>query len=126
SPPTAAYTVSMGAAPHGDVTADRPRPLLVLGGHRGGATPLQRVLNSYDDVAVFGEHEGALTPIAEAYFRGAESTQMFADVHAPRGSAPRSDWQAWMSAVDRASWDASFRALVTSLFLPARAEGLRH
>ena len=103
-----------------------PRPLFVLGGHRGGTTLLQRVLNSYDDVAIFGEHEGVLTPIADAYFRGAESQQMFADVRAERASDPRSEWQAWMSAVDRPAWDASFRALVTSLFLPARAEGLRH
>jgi len=108
------------------VTADGPRPLFVLGGHRGGTTLLQRVLNSYDDVAIFGEHEGVLTPIADAYFRGAESQQMFADVRAERASDPRSEWQAWMSAVDRPAWDASFRALVTSLFLPTRAEGLRH
>jgi len=103
-----------------------PRPLFVLGGHRGGTTLLQRVLNSYDDVAVWGEHEGVLTPIADAYFRGADSTQMFGDVRAERSSNPKSEWQAWMSAVDRPAWDASFRALVTSLFLPARAEGIRH
>jgi hypothetical protein len=108
------------------VTANDPRPLFVLGGHRGGTTLLQRVLNSYDDVAIFGEHEGVLTPIADAYFRGVDSEQMFADVRAERASDPRNDWQAWMSAVDRASWDASFRTLVTSLFRPARAEGLRH
>jgi len=117
------------AAPHRDVTADGsagPRPLFVLGGHRGGTTLLQRVLNSYDDVALWGEHEGVLTPIAEAYFRGAESAQMFANVRTEGTSDPRSDWQAWMSAIDRPAWDASFRALVTSLFLPARTEGVRH
>lgn len=104
-----------------------PRPLFVLGGHRGGTTLLQRLLNSYDDVAVWGEHEGVLTPIAEAYFRGAESRALFTDVRAsPRASDPRREWQAWMSAVDRDAWDASFRRLVTSLFLPAQAEGLRH
>ena len=120
------------AAPHGHVTdvgSGGARPLFVLGGHRGGTTLLQRLLNSYDDVAVFGEHEGVLTPIADAYFRGAESAQMFGDVRAARASDPKSDprtdWQAWMSAVDRPAWDASFRTLVTSLFLPAR-EGLRH
>ena len=102
-----------------------PSPLFVLGGHRGGTTLLQRVLNSYDDVAVWGEHEGVLTPIAEAYFRGADSPALFANVQAPRASDPRQDWQAWMSAVDRAAWDASFRRLVTSLFLPAQADGIR-
>jgi hypothetical protein len=111
------------AAPHRDVT---PSPLFVLGGHRGGTTLLQRLLNSYDDVAVWGEHEGVLTPIAEAYFRGAESAALFRNVRAPGASDPRAEWQAWMSAVDREEWDASFRRFVTSLFLPADATGIRH
>lgn len=101
------------------------RPLFVLGGHRGGTTLLQRLLNSYDDVAVWGEHEGVLTPIAQAYFRGADSPALFADVRTTGASDPRSEWQAWMSAVDRNAWDASFRRLVTSLFLPADARGIR-
>ena len=101
-------------------------PLFVLGGHRGGTTLLQRLLNSYDDVTIWGEHEGVLTPIAEAYFRGADSKAMFADVRASGASDPQRDWQAWMSAVDRNAWDASFHRLVTSLFLPASSDGLRY
>jgi hypothetical protein len=119
----------MDAAPQRDVTAspagDAPTPLFVLGGHRGGTTLLQRLLNSYDDVAVWGEHEGVLTQVADAYFRGAESRELWRNVRAPGTSDPRSDWQAWMSAVAPADWDASFRRLVTSLFLPADAAGLR-
>jgi hypothetical protein len=111
------------AAPDRLVTG--AQPLFVLGGHRGGTTLLQRVLNSYDDVAVWGEHEGVLTPVAEAYFKGAESPQLFRDVRAPGASDPRSEWQAWMSAVSRSDWDASFRRLVASLFLPAAAGALR-
>ena len=107
-------------------TAAAPRPLFVLGGHRGGTTLLQRVLNSYEDVVIWGEHEGVLSPIAKAYFRGAESAQLFRDVRPAGASDPRSDWQAWMSAVSRDEWDASFRRLVTSLFLPAGATGIRH
>lgn len=120
----------MDAAPHGDVTAAAsvvpPTPLFVLGGHRGGTTLVQRLLNSYDDVAVWGEHEGALTPVAAAYFRGVESRQLFTDVRQPGASDPRAEWQAWMSAVGREDWDASFRRLIVSLFLPADATGIRH
>jgi hypothetical protein len=101
-------------------------PLFVLGGHRGGTTLLQRLLNSYDDVAVWGEHEGVLSPIADAYFRGAESTRLFANVRTAGTSDPRRDWQAWMTAVGRDEWDASFRGLVQSLFLPAAAPAVRH
>ena len=101
-----------------------PTPLFVLGGHRGGTTLLQRLLNSYDDVRIWGEHEGVLTQIADAYFRGVESRQLFRDVRAPGTSDPRTDWQAWMSGVDTKDWDASFRRLVTALF-PAPS-GARH
>jgi len=116
------------APSHGDVTvaASDPSPLFVLGGHRGGSTLLQRVLNSYDDVAVWGEHEGVLTPIAQAYFGGAESPHIFRNVRPGGPSDPREDWQAWMSAVGPADWDAAYRRLVTSLFLPADAAGIRH
>jgi hypothetical protein len=117
----------MDAAPHRDVIPDvepAATPLFVLGGHRGGTTLLQRVLNSYDDVTIWGEHEGVLTQIADAYFRGLESPSLFRDVRAPGASDPRTDWQAWMSGVDAAAWDATFRALVTALF-PA-ASGARH
>jgi hypothetical protein len=119
----------MDAASHRDVSAEpataAPAPLFVLGGHRGGTTLLQRLLNSYDDVAVWGEHEGVLTQIAAAYFRGAESRELWKNVRAPGASDPRRDWQAWMSALAPADWDASFRRLVTSLFLPADATGVR-
>jgi hypothetical protein len=117
----------MDAAPHRDVTPDveaAATPLFVLGGHRGGTTLLQRVLNSYDDVTIWGEHEGVLTQIADAYFRGLESASLFRDVRAPGASDPRTDWQAWMSGVDAADWEATFRRLVTNLF-PV-ASGARH
>ena len=53
------------------------------GGRRGGTTLLQRVLNSYDDVAVYGEHEGVLTPIATPT-SAAPRAQLFGDVRAAR------------------------------------------
>ena len=117
----------MDAPAHGDVSPDAEpaaTPLFVLGGHRGGTTLVQRLLNSYDDVTIWGEHEGVLTQIADAYFRGLESRSLFRDVRTPGGSDPRTDWQAWMSGVDAADWEATFRRLVTTLF-PA-ATGARH
>ena len=101
------------------------RPLFVLGGHRGGTTLVQRLLNSYDGIAIWGEHEGVLSQIADAFFRGAESAQLFTNVRSAGTSDPRADWQAWMSLASRDDWEASFRRLVTSLFRPADAPGLR-
>jgi hypothetical protein len=102
-----------------------PEALFVLGGHRGGTTLVQRLLNSYDGITIWGEHEGVLTQIAGAYFRGTESPHLFRDVQACGPSDPRREWQAWMSAVSRDDWDASFRGLVQSLFMPRDAAGLR-
>jgi hypothetical protein len=42
------------------------RPIFVLGFHRGGTTYLQRLINCYRDVAIFGEHNGFLTDFRSA------------------------------------------------------------
>jgi hypothetical protein len=99
-------------------------PLFVLGGHRGGTTLVQRILNSYDGIIIWGEHEGALTPIAHAYFRGAQSSNLFLNVRDPATSDPRTDWQAWMGAVSSEGWDTAFRHLVQSLFQAPASAGL--
>jgi len=93
------------------------RPLFLLGAHRSGTTLLQRLLNSLDDVIVWGEHEGVLSEVARAYFRGAESPWLFTNVR-PSKTDPRENWQAWLGALDPAGWDDAFRGLVQALFPP--------
>lgn len=42
-------------------------PLFVLGFYRGGTTFLQRMLNCFEDLAIWGEHSGFLRDFARAY-----------------------------------------------------------
>jgi len=42
-------------------------PIVILGTGRSGSSLLQRLLNTHDRVAIWGEHHGFLAPLAEAY-----------------------------------------------------------
>ncbi len=42
-------------------------PLFILGFYRGGTTLLQRMLNCFEDLAIWGEHSGFLRDFARAY-----------------------------------------------------------
>jgi len=45
-----------------------PKPLFVIGSSRSGTTLLQRILNSFDEVCIWGEHGGFLKYIARGYY----------------------------------------------------------
>ena len=47
---------------------DQETPIFVLGIWRSGTTLMQRILNSVDDVYIWGEQGFFLKHIAEAYF----------------------------------------------------------
>jgi hypothetical protein len=103
------------------------QPVFLLGGHRSGTTLLQRVLNSYDDVQIWGEHEGFLRDVAQAFFRGWESTHLFQDSRLPGTAAsdPNTDWQAWMNGFSKIEWERSYRGLVEALLVPGGLPGKR-
>ena len=102
-------------------------PVFLLGGHRSGTTLVQRILNSYDDVQIWGEHEGFLRDVAQAFFRGWESAHLFQDSR-PSSSAtsdPGADWQAWMNGFTKVEWEQRFRELVETLLIPGGLPGKR-
>ena len=43
-------------------------PIFIFSSGRCGSTLMQRILNSYTDITVWGEHNGFLLDIAEAFF----------------------------------------------------------
>ena len=51
-------------------------PIFLLGSGRSGTTLLQKILNSADDVMIWGEHGGFLKPIARAYFDHTEKPKV--------------------------------------------------
>ncbi len=105
------------------------QPVFVFGAHRSGTTLLQRVLNSYDDVLVWGEHAGFLRPLGEAFWAGWESPSLFGDrkplADILADSEPFADWQAWMNWFSREDWIAAFRRDIESLLLPGGLPGKR-
>lgn len=58
----------MGNAPIAGTRLINGFPIFLLGSGRSGTTLLQKILNSAEDVMIWGEHGGFLKQIAEAYF----------------------------------------------------------
>jgi hypothetical protein len=78
-------------------------PLLLLGVSRSGTTLFQRILNSYDDVIIWGEHDGYISDIANSYYKIVDSESMEAfsypqsagdEIELDEYKDPK-QWQAW-------------------------------
>lgn len=99
-------------------------PIFVIGTPRSGTTLLMRVLNSFDSVNIWGEHEGALTPLAESYFACKKAARVHTipdgiipakDPNGPRWHGNRSFWQEdWLGE--------QYRQFVTTMFAPQNEE----
>lgn len=100
------------------------KPLLLLGTSRSGTTLFQRILNSYDDVMLWGEHSGYLTNLVESYFELVDSPSM------EKYSYPQSkgqlieidqyknpkQWQAWNNWFHKNDVDELYRNLIRKTF----------
>lgn len=103
-------------------------PLFVLSSPRSGSTLLQRVLNTYDDVLLCGEHGGFLRPMSLAWFRLQEDQSIGGYVFPANAKAPvrsREDirqkkdpahWQAWLNFFSEEDARRHFRQVVESFF----------
>jgi hypothetical protein len=105
-------------------------PIFILSSGRSGSTLLQRILNSYPDITVWGEHGGFLKETAAAFFRLLENRGNNEFVF-PRASAEggtpwelivRSkqpdQWQAWLNHFVREDLPGFFRRHLESFFCP--------
>ena len=102
-------------------------PVFLLGSGRSGSTLLQRVLNSYDDITIWGEHRGFLLGLSDAYFEivahpwnrqhwtslWLEATPSWDQVREWKAG---DQWQAWMNWVTVADVDEQFRRFLRSFF----------
>jgi len=107
------------------LTATLSNPIFIMGVARSGTTLAQRLLNTYDDVLIWGEHEGVLRHLANTFYQGWEGKLLF--------EKERVDWkrlpndvgnrthQSWMNGFRRQEWKDAFRKMLNSLFVP---EGL--
>ncbi len=106
-------------------------PVFILSTGRTGSTLVQRILNSYPDVTIWGEHKGFLSSVAEAYFSLLENPDSskflyanrcdgasFTRVQLAEAKAPQ-NWQAWMNWFSPADVTRLFRNFVLSFFKPS-------
>ena len=99
-------------------------PLLLLGVSRSGTTLFQRILNSYDDVIIWGEHLGYLADLAESYFKVADSPSM-KQFSFPQAKGQLVDlkeykdpkqWQAWNNWFSQEDVKGLYREFLLSTF----------
>jgi len=104
-------------------------PIFLLGTGRCGSTLLQKILNSVDNVAIYGEHGGFLKQIAAAYFLNFEDKMIEKYIMSQNaaGKDPISVfeilknpqlWSAWTNWYNRHTVKDNFRDFIESFFNP--------
>ena len=104
-------------------------PIFLLGTGRCGSTLVQKILNSVEEVMIYGEHGGFLRQIAEAYFLnledkkiakyilsqnvvGEDATSVTESLKNPQR------WTAWTNWYNRETVKKNFRDFIESFFNP--------
>jgi len=104
-------------------------PIFLLGTGRCGSTLLQKILNSVDNVVIYGEHGGFLIHIAEAYFLNLEDQKIEKYILSQNveGEDPNSVseslkdpqvWSAWTNWYNQETVKKNFRDFIESFFNP--------
>ena len=108
---------------------DAKFPIFLLGTGRCGSTLLQKILNSVENVMIYGEHGGFLKQIAAAYFLNLEDKMIEKYIMSQNasGNDPSSVfeilknpqlWSAWTNWYNRHSVKGNFRDFIESFFNP--------
>lgn len=99
--------------------------LVLLGSGRSGTTLVQRLLNSYQDIMIWGEHQGSLKALSESYFSLVDSKSMNTysyPLHKKLSNKSSADfknpeiWQAWINWFEKDDVTDIFKHTVESLF----------
>ncbi len=96
------------------------RPVFLLGSGRCGSTLLQSILNSNREFLIWGEHNGFLRQLAEAYYGAAHPHFPAADSLGIREREKRlrdpDRWIAWDNLCSRDDFRNGFRTFLRSIF----------
>jgi hypothetical protein len=110
---------------------DMKPPVFLLSSGRCGSTLVQRILNTYTDVTIWGEHAGVLRSAAEQYFRLLELADGKHPLFENRVNGvpfardrlteekSHNQWQAWLNWFNPSDLTPVFRNHVLSLFRPS-------
>ena len=105
-------------------------PVFLLGTGRSGTTLVQRLLNSYPDVLIWGEHAGYLHKLAQAYdiltkspsmeeFSYSVNESIGTELNASIFKDPER-WQAWNNWFKKDDIRSIFRQHIEEVFNPAQ------
>ena len=104
-------------------------PIFLLGTGRCGSTLLQKILNSVENVMIYGEHGGFLKQVAAAYFLNLEDKMIEKYIMSQNvaGKDPHSVfetlkdpqlWSAWTNWYNQETVKDNFRDFIESFFNP--------
>ena len=112
-------------------------PIFLLGTGRCGSTLLQKILNSVENVMIYGEHGGFLKQVAAAYFLNLEDKMIEKYIMSQNvaGKDPHSVfqtlknpqlWSAWTNWYNHETVRNNFRDFIESFFNPDSLEQKVH
>ena len=99
------------------------QPLFIFGCPRSGTTLVQRILNSYEDVCIWGEHYGFLKPLADSFFRIWDQENFFEQNRRWRtkrfeGECGPASFYLRLNPMEREKWRQDVRNFLISIFVP--------
>jgi len=113
------------------VAVSKERPVVILSTGRAGSTLLQKLLNTNQELIIWGEHDGILHPLMHAWQKVSRS-EWIAE-NEPRGewlldkdrplNADR--WTAWDGSFSKQGFNQSMREFVDKLFCSDVPENIR-
>lgn len=111
-------------------TALQDAPVFVVGSGRCGSTLLQAIINSNPSFLIWGEHNGFLRMISDAYFKANDAIMSRALNRGPlieriSRLRDRNSWSAWENPMNPECLVDNFRAFVRSLFRAQDATTIR-
>ena len=119
----------MTDAPDAENPPSEAFPIFLMGAGRSGTTLLQKILNSADDVMIWGEHGGFLKQIAKAYFHHVENAKVARRIFGENQVAkdpgldfnplkPKDIDYHWMNWYGRREVTTNFARFIESFFNP--------
>ncbi|HWB86509.1 MAG TPA: sulfotransferase [Bryobacteraceae bacterium] len=117
------------AAPSG---TPRESPVFIFGSGRCGSTLLQSVVNSNPAFLIWGEHNGFLRFLADAYFKTA-NTASHRNIRVP-GESPAAQverlrnpayWGGWDNPLNSEGFEEHFRRFLRGIFVPEQLTATR-
>ncbi len=104
------------------VDLTKKQPIFIFGSPRSGTTLLQRLLNSYKDVLIWGEHAGFLYDLSSGFYKVWKQRKIWMEKVSWERKLTyeykNRSLQAWMNSFDKEAWMQEHRHFLEGLFCP--------